>query len=54
MTTMEEMERQMGEIQEEYDVLVRKLDETLSELKAISMAVEKLERNMRYVQDEVI
>ncbi len=54
MTTMEEMERRMKEMGEEIERLAVVLDETNTQLKAVSLAVMKLKENVRYMQDQVI
>ena len=54
MVTMGELEKQMDEMRDAYAILAKKLDDTLAELKALSIAVEKLKANVKYMQDEVI
>ncbi len=54
MVTMGELEKQMDELRAEQDELGRKAEAAIVELKALSIAVEKLKANIKYMQDEVI
>ncbi len=54
MTTVEEIEKQMKELRAEQDELGRKAEAAIVELKALSIAVEKLKANLKYMQDGII
>ena len=54
IVTMGELEKQMDEMRGAYTILAKKLDDTLVEVRALSIAVEKLKANVKYVQDGII
>lgn len=54
MTAVEEIEKQMMELRAEQDELGRRAEAAIVELKALSIAVEKLKANIRYMQEEMI
>ena len=54
MKTVKDYDREMEDMRRTCDELGRRLDDTLFEMKALSIAVEKLKENVRYMQDEVI
>ncbi len=51
---MGELEKRMDEMNERYDVLAKQLQDTLIELRAMGIAVEKLKANVKYMQEEII
>ena len=54
MKTVKDYDREMEDMRRTCDELGRRLDDTLVEMKALSIAVAKLKENVRYMQDEVI
>ena len=54
MKTVKDYDREMEDMRRTCDELGRRLDDTLVEMKALSIAVAKLKENVRYLQDEVI
>ncbi len=54
IATARELEKQMKELKAEQDELGRKAEAAIVELKALSIAVEKLKANVKYMQDGII
>ena len=54
MKTVKDYDTEMEDMRRRCDELGKKLDDTLVEMKALSIAVEKLKANVRYMQDGMI
>ena len=54
MKTVKDYDMEMEDMKRRCDEIARKLDDTLAEVRAVSIAVERLKANMRYMQDEMI